>query len=206
VREVATAVVVVDPAAPDAAALARAAAVLRDGGLVAFPTETFYGLGAAANDPTALRRVYAVKGRSESKPLLVLIDSIAMAESLAAEVTPRARELMGRHWPGPLTLVLRARPDLPPVLTAGTGTIGMRMSPHPVARGLVRALGAPVTAPSANPEGGAPPTSAAQVLKAFDGRIDLIIDGGPTAGGPASTVVDVTTDAELVLRAGAVTL
>ncbi len=205
-REVATAVVVVDPAAPDAAALARAAAVLRDGGLVAFPTETFYGLGAAANDPTALRRVYAVKGRSESKPLLVLIDSIAMAESLAAEVTPRARELMGRHWPGPLTLVLRARPDLPPVLTAGTGTIGMRMSPHPVARGLVRALGAPVTAPSANPEGGAPPTSAAQVLKAFDGRIDLIIDGGPTAGGPASTVVDVTTDAELVLRAGAVTL
>jgi L-threonylcarbamoyladenylate synthase len=206
VREVATAVVVVDPAAPDAAALARAAAVLRDGGLVAFPTETFYGLGAAANDPTALRRVYAVKGRSESKPLLVLIDSIAMAESLAAEVTPRARELMGRHWPGPLTLVLRARPDLPPVLTAGTGTIGMRMSPHPVARGLVRALGAPVTAPSANPEGGAPPTSAAQVLKAFDGRIDLVIDGGPTAGGPASTVVDVTTDAELVLRAGAVTL
>jgi len=206
VREVATAVVVVDPAAPDAAALARAAAVLRDGGLIAFPTETFYGLGAAADDSTALRRVCAVKGRSESKPLLVLIDSIAMAESLAAEVTPRARELMGRHWPGPLTLVLRARPDLPPVLTAGTGTIGMRMSPHPVARGLVRALGAPVTAPSANPEGGAPATSAAQVLKAFAGTIDLVIDGGPTAGGPASTVVDVTADTELVLRPGAIAL
>jgi L-threonylcarbamoyladenylate synthase len=206
VRETATAVVVVDPAAPDAAALARAAAVLRAGGLVAFPTETFYGLGAAAGDPAAARRVCAVKGRSESKPLLVLVDSIAMAESLAADVTPRARELMNRHWPGPLTLVLRARLDLPRVLTAGTGTIGMRMSRHPVARGLVRALGAPVTAPSANPEGGAPPTTAAQVLKAFDGMIDLVIDGGPTAGGPASTVVDVTTDAELVLRAGVVTL
>jgi len=206
VRQTATAVVVVDPAAPDAAALARAAAVLRAGGLVAFPTETFYGLGAAADDPAALRRVYAVKGRSESKPLLVLIDSITMAENLAAEVTPRAREMMDRYWPGPLTLVLRARPDLPPVLTAGTGTIGMRMSPHPVARGLVRALGAPVTAPSANPEGWAPPTTAAQVLKAFDGTIDLVIDGGPTAGGPASTVVDVTTHAERVLRPGAVTL
>ena len=203
-RETATAVVVVDPAAPDAAALARAAAVLRDGGLVAFPTETFYALGAASGDPAAIRRVYAVKRRSESKPLLVLVDSIAMAESLAAEVTPRARALMGRHWPGPLTLVLRARPDLPPVLTAGTGTIGVRMSPHPVARGLVRALGVPVTAPSANPEGGAPPRNAAQVLEAFGGAIDLILDGGPTAGGPASTVVDVTTAAARVLRAGAV--
>ena len=205
-RETATAVVVVDPAAPDAVALARAAAVLRAGGLVAFPTETFYGLGAAAGDPAALRRVCAVKGRSESKPLLVLVDSIAMAESLAAEVTPRARELMGRHWPGPLTLVLRARPDLPPVLTAGTGTIGVRMSPHAVARGLVWALGTPVTAPSANREGGVPPTSAAQVLEALDGTIDLVVDGGPTAGGPASTVVDVTTGAALVLRAGAVAL
>ena len=205
-RQTATAVVVVDPAAPDATALARAAAVLRDGGLVAFPTETFYALGAAAGDPAAVRRVYAVKRRSESKPLLVLVESIAMAESLAAEVTPRARELMLRHWPGPLTLVLGARPDLPPVLTGATGTIGVRMSPHPVARGVVRALGAPVTAPSANPEGGAPPTSAAQVLEAFGGAIDLVVDGGPTAGGPASTVVDVTTGTVRVLRAGAVAL
>ena len=205
-RQIATAVVAVDPAAPDAAALARAVAVLHDGGLVAFPTETFYGLGVAANDPVALRRVFAVKGRSASKPLLVLVDSIAMAERLAAEVTPRARELMARYWPGPLTLVLRARPDLAPMLTAGTGTIGVRMSSHPVAHGLVRTLGAPVTAPSANPEDGAPPTSAAQVLEAFGGAIDLILDGGPTTGGPASTVVDVTTAAARVLRAGAVVL
>ena len=205
-RGTATTVVVVDPAAPDVAALSHAAAVLRAGGLVAFPTETFYGLGAAAGDPAALRRVCTVKGRSAAKPLLVLVDSIAMAESLAADVTPRARELMNRHWPGALTLVLRARPDLPPALTAGTGTIGVRMSPHPIARGLVRALGTPVTAPSANHEGGPPPTSTAQVLKAFDGTIDLVIDGGPTAGGPASTVVDVTAYAERVLRVGAVAL
>jgi L-threonylcarbamoyladenylate synthase len=206
VRNTATAVVTVDARSPGPAALARAAAVLRDGGLVAFPTETFYGLGAAAGDAAAVRRVFAVKGRAESKPLLVLVDSIAMAETLACEVTPRARELMARHWPGALTLVLRARPGLPRELTGGTETIGVRLSPHPVARGLVRALGAPVTAPSANREGAPPPTTAAEVLRAFDGAIDLVLDGGATAGGLPSSVVDVTGEAPRVLRQGTVTL
>jgi L-threonylcarbamoyladenylate synthase len=202
---VVTDVLVVDPANPDARPLARAAAVLRAGGVVAFPTETFYGLGAAAQDAGAVRRVFAVKGRDAGKPLLVLVDSIAMAERVA-EVTPRARELMARHWPGALTLVLRAPPGLPPELTAGTGTIGVRLSPHPVARGLVRTLGSPVTAPSANLAEAPPPTSAAAVLAVFDGTIDLVLDGGATAGGPPSTVVDVTTDAPRVLRQGAVLL
>lgn len=200
---IATAVVAIDVANPDAGALARAAAVLREGGLVAFPTETFYGLGAAAGDPAAVRRVFRVKARTESKPLLVLVDSIAMAESLAGEVTPRARELMARHWPGALTLVMRARAELPTELTAGTGTIGVRLSGHPVARGLVRALGGPVTAPSANLEDAAPPTSVADVLRALDGAIDLALDGGVTAGGPASSVVDVTADPPRILRQGA---
>ena len=202
---VVTEVVVVDAANPDAEALARAAVVLRAGGLVAFPTETFYGLGAAADDPTAVRRVFSVKGRDEGKPLLVLVDSIAMTERVA-EVTPRARELMARHWPGALTLVLRALAGLPPELTAGTGTIGVRLSPHPVACGLVRALGSPLTAPSANLAGGEPPTTAAAVLAVFDGAIDLVLDGGVTAGGPPSTVVEVTSDAPRVLRQGAVAL
>jgi L-threonylcarbamoyladenylate synthase len=203
---IATAVVAIDVANPDAGALAHAAAVLREGGLVAFPTETFYGLGAAAGDPAAVRRVFRVKARTESKPLLVLVDSIAMAESLAGEVTPRARELMARHWPGALTLVMRARAELPTELTAGTGTIGVRLSGHPVARGLVRALGGPITAPSANLEDAAPPTSVADVLRALDGAIDLALDGGVTAGGPASSVVDVTADPPRILRHGAVVI
>lgn len=203
---VATAVVSIDPERPDADALRRAAAVLREGGLVAFPTETFYGLGAAARNPAAVRRVFRAKARTESKPLLVLVDSIAMAESVAREVSAPARALMARHWPGALTLVLPARPDLPAELTAGTGTIGVRLSGHPVARGLVRALGAPVTAPSANLEDAAPPTTAAEVLRALDGAVDLVLDGGPTAGGPASTVVDVTAEPARILRAGAVSI
>jgi L-threonylcarbamoyladenylate synthase len=201
-----TVVTVVDAADPDDEALARAATVLRDGGLVAFPTETFYGLGASANDGTAVRRVFDVKGRDESKPLLVLVDSIAMAESLAADVTEQARALMASHWPGALTLVLRARAGLPRELTGGTGTIGVRLSAHPVARRLVSALGSPLTAPSANLQGGAPPTTAAGVLRVFDGAVDLVLDGGATAGGPPSTVVDVTVDAPRVLRQGAVRL
>ena len=113
---------------------------------------------------------------------------------------------MARHWPGALTLVLRARAAVPEALTAGTGTIGVRLSPHPVAHGLVRALGAPVTAPSANLAEAPPPTTAAAVMAVFDGAIDLVLDGGLTPGGPPSTVVDVTSEAPRVLRQGAVTL
>ena len=200
-----TGVVVIDAANPDVTTLARAAAVLRAGGLVAFPTETFYGLGAAADDSAAVRRVFGVKGRDEGKPLLVLVDSIAMAERVA-EVTARARALMARHWPGALTLVMRVRPGLPADVTAGTGTIGVRLSPHPVARGLVSALGSPVTAPSANLADAPPPTTAAAVRAVFEGAVDLVLDGGLTTGGPPSTVVDVTSGAPRVLRQGAVTL
>ncbi len=193
---------VVDAAAPDPAVLEHAAAVLRDGGVVAFPTETYYGLGAAALDAAAVRRVFDLKGRPEAKPVLVLVDSVAMVEGVAAEIPPRARALMAAHWPGPLTLVLRAAAGLPAEVTAGTGTIGVRLSPHPVARGLVRALGAPVTAPSANLSGAPPPVSAAVVLAAFAGRLDVLLDGGDTTGGPASTVLDVTVEPPRVLRAG----
>ncbi|MGH6690925.1 MAG: L-threonylcarbamoyladenylate synthase [Gammaproteobacteria bacterium] len=203
---IATAVTAVDAANPGADALAHAATILRNGGLVAFPTETFYGLGASATDAGAVRRVAHVKHRDEAKPLLVLVDSMTMAESLATDVTPRARQLMLRHWPGALTLVLRARADLPRELTAGTGTIGVRLSPHPIARGLVSALGAPVTAPSANLEGAAPPSTAAGVLRVFAGTIDLVLDGGPTPGGLPSSVVDVTGPTPRVLRHGAVSI
>ena len=196
----------VDPAAPDERVLDEAARVLGRGGLVAFPTETFYGLGAAALDRRAVRHVFEVKGRPASMPLLVLVDSEAMVGRVALEIPVRARVLITRHWPGALTLVLRASAGLPAELTAGTGTVGVRLPAHATARALVRALGAPVTAPSANPTGAEPPTTAGAVLAHFGDALDLVLDGGPTSCGAPSTVVDVTVDPPRVIRQGAVTV
>jgi L-threonylcarbamoyladenylate synthase len=199
-----TRVLAVDASAP-AAAVADAAAVLEAGGVVAFPTETFYGLGVAALDAAAVRRLFTLKGRPESRPILVLVDDPARIERFALLTMP-ARALIARHWPGALTLILPARPTVPSELTAGTGTIGVRQPAHPVARALAAALAAPVTAPSANLTGETPPTSVAEVLQVFDGRIELVLDGGPTPGGLPSTVLDVTVDPPRLLRAGAVRL
>lgn len=148
--------------------------------------------------------MFEVKGRPESKPLLVLVDSLKMTEQLTLEVPDLARQLIASYWPGPLTLVFRAAPELPPELTAGTGTIGIRMPAHAVALGLVRAAGCPVTAPSANPSGAEPPTTAAGVRRFFEGRIDLILDGGPTPGGRPSTILDLSVSPPRLIRAGAV--
>ena len=196
-------VVQVDPMAPAPAGLRAAADVLRAGGAVAFPTETFYGLAAAALDPASVKRIFALKGRPDSKPLLVLVDSVAMAETVAHVADP-ARALMDRYWPGALTLVLPARTIVPSDVTAGTGTLGVRISSHPVAHGLVRMLGEPVTAPSANPSGLEPPTTAAAVVAYFAGGLDLVLDGGPTAGGAPSTVLDMTVEPPKIIRQGAV--
>lgn len=197
-------VVPIDASAPDLGAMREAARVLRGGGLVAFPTETFYGLGAAGLHANGVRRVFEAKGRPASMPLLLLVDSRAMAASVVAEIPPRAVELMDRHWPGPLTLVLRAAPQVPAAVTAGTGTVGVRVPAHAVARALVRALGEPVTAPSANRTGGAPPVTAAEVLAQLGDALDLILDAGATPGGAPSTVLDVTVDPPRVIRQGAV--
>jgi L-threonylcarbamoyladenylate synthase len=196
----------VDPRTPAGEPVAEAARCLRAGGLVAFPTETFYGLGADALDPRAVDGVFRAKGRPADKPLLVLVDSIAMAEAVAAQIPPRARRLMARHWPGPLTLILVAHPTLPPALTASTGTIGLRIPGHAVAAALVRAAGCPVTAPSANPHGRPSPRTADEVLAGLGDRVDLVLDAGPTAGGPASTLLDLTGPRPRLVRPGAVTL
>ncbi|HKZ07754.1 MAG TPA: L-threonylcarbamoyladenylate synthase [Methylomirabilota bacterium] len=197
---------VVDADRPDPETLRAAAAVLRSGGTVAFPTESFYGLGADALAPEAVRRVFRLKGRPESKPLLVLVDSVERALALAVDADPRARELMGRHWPGPLTLVLRAAPTVPGEVTAGGGTVGLRIPGHAVALGLVRAAGRPVTAPSANPSGGSPPTRAEEVTRSLGPELDLVLDGGVTAGGAGSTVADCTVWPPRILRQGAIYL
>lgn len=201
-----TRVVSIEDLAAASAELRAAAAVLARGGLVAFPTESFYGLGADALDAAAVARVFSAKGRPEEKAVLVLVDSVEMVGRVASAVPAGARELMARHWPGPLTLVLAARPEVPVALTAGTGTIGVRMPGHATALGLVRAAGRPVTAPSANPSGAPPPTTAAAVRAYFDGAIDLILDCGQTAGGTGSTVADCTTWPPRVLRAGPIDL
>jgi len=198
-----TEVLRVDPARPEPTSLTRAAELLKSGRVVAFPTETFYGLAVAALAARAVRELFTLKGRPEAKPILVLVDSVAMAEAVAV-VGELARDLMTRYWPGALTLVLPARDVVPTEITAGTGTIGVRLSSHPVAVALVRAFGAPITAPSANPTGAAPATSAAAVLDYFPEMLDLVLDGGATAGGPPSTVLDATFAPPRVIREGAV--
>ena len=180
--------------------------MIRDGGLVAFPTETFYGLGANALDPEAILKVFQAKGRPPDKPLLVLVDSLEMMDRVVAEISSRARRLLARHWPGPLTLILPARPELSDALTAGTRTIGVRIPGHPVARALVGTARVPVTAPSANPHGAASPRTAEEVRAGLGDGVDLILDGGPTPGGPPSTVLDITRTPARVVRAGAVLL
>lgn len=199
-------VVPVDAHDPAPEALAAAVRVLRAGGLVAFPTETFYGLGADALDADAVARVFRAKGRPPEKPLLVLVDSLAMARTIVAEIPPRVEDLLARYWPGPLTVVLRARLHVPGALTAATGTVGVRIPGHAVARGLVHAAGVPVTAPSANPHGRSSPRTADEVRRGLGASVDLVLDGGPTPGGQPSTVVDATVVPLRVLRAGAVAL
>ena len=201
---ISTRVVAVDPVKPDESVMRAAGARVQKGGLVAFPTESFYGLGADALDPAAVARVFEVKGRPDDKPLLVLVDSIAMAADLAAAIPDGARALMARHWPGALTLVLRASARVPAGLTGGTGTVGVRLPGHAVARALVVAAARPVTAPSANPSAAPPPRTAEDVRGYFDGRVELILDGGTTAGGAGSTVADCTVWPPRILRQGPV--
>jgi L-threonylcarbamoyladenylate synthase len=178
-------------------------AALVAGQLVVFPTESVYGLGADARSAEAVDRLIAVRGRDEGKPILVLVRDLAMAETVVATVPAAARRLAGRFWPGPLTLVLPARDDLPAPLTAGTGTIGVRVPGHRDAAALVAGLGAPVTAPSANPPGATPPRRVEAARAYFGDAVAVYVDGGELTGG-ASTVAAVEDDRVRVLRVGPV--
>jgi L-threonylcarbamoyladenylate synthase len=200
-----TEVLVVDASDPDRAAIAHAAAILRRGGLVAFPTETVYGLGAHALDRHAIRRIFEAKGRPSSDPLIVHIHGIADLQALAVDIPIEAHALASLFWPGPLTMVLKKSPVVPDEVTAGLDTVAIRIPAHPIAQALLAATAIPVAAPSANLFSRPSPTRASHVLHDLDGRIDLVLDGGPTAVGVESTVLDLTT-APVVLRPGAVTL
>ena len=175
--------------ASDPAALAQAAHLLGQGGLIAFPTETYYGLGVDPFNVEALARLFAVKQRQPDKPVLVLVAEQVQVTELAAEVPAVLHKLMTAFWPGPLTLIFPGKPGLPSLLTGCTGTVGIRQSPHPLASRLLSAFGGPITATSANRSGAPPATTAAEVLDSFGAEIDLILDGGPTPGGAGSTLV-----------------
>jgi L-threonylcarbamoyladenylate synthase len=192
----------VDPRSPDPAIIARAARALRDGGLVAFPTETVYGLGANALDPNAVERIYSAKGRPAYNPLIVHIADASDAPLIAAEWPGRAEKLARAFWPGPLTIVLPKKPNVPDGVTAGLPSVAVRVPAHPVARALLDAARIPVAAPSANRSMMLSPTTAAHVAKSLGDSVDLILDGGPTDVGIESTVIDLTTPTPTLLRPG----
>jgi L-threonylcarbamoyladenylate synthase len=194
------------------AALQAAAAVLREGGTVAFPTETVYGLGADATQAAAVANIFTAKGRPSDNPLIVHIADRSHIKQLASPPDEAVLRLMDAFWPGPLTIVMPLRPGaLPPVVTAGLETVGLRMPDHPLALLLIAAAGCPVAAPSANRSGRPSPTLAAHVLEDLGGRIDGIVDGGPTGVGLESTVVEYTAAADgsggvlHILRPGGIT-
>lgn len=179
--------------------------MLNRGGLVAFPTETVYGLGALARDGRAVAGLFAVKARPSFDPVIVHIASASALADLASEVPPLARVLAERFWPGPLTLVLPKRAEVPDIVTAGLPTVGVRVPRHPVALALLEAAGQPVAAPSANPFGSISPTTAQHVLDGLGDRIDLILDGGPCEVGVESTVLSLAGARPRLLRPGGIT-
>ena len=195
----------VDPTSPDDAALGRATEVLRGGGLVAFPTETVYGLGAHAMNPEAVERIYEAKGRPAWNPLIVHVANADAARAVTREWPREAELLAARFWPGPLTLVLPRDPSVPDIVTAALDSVGVRVPSHPVALALLRACGLPLAAPSANRSNELSPTTAGHVIKSLGGAVELVLDGGPTSVGIESTVLDLRDPSHpVVLRPGAV--
>lgn len=194
----------VDPLRPERQAVRKAARLLRRGGLVAFPTETVYGLGADATNPAAVERIFAAKGRPADNPLIVHVAGVEEVVPLVEAIPPRAWRLTGYFWPGPLTLIFRRGSLIPPVVSAGLDTVAVRMPGHPVALALIREAGVPVAAPSANLSGRPSPTTAEHVLDDLEDKIDALIDAGPADIGVESTVLDVTVWPPVILRPGGI--
>ncbi|MCS7186873.1 MAG: L-threonylcarbamoyladenylate synthase, partial [Armatimonadota bacterium] len=194
----------VDPTSPDPKAISEAAEIIRQGGLVAFPTETVYGLGANALDEDAVLKIFAAKERPAWDPIIVHICDLTMFELIVEQVPKHFHELAKRFMPGPLTVVVRKKPFVPDAVTAGLPTVAVRMPNHPVALALIRASGVPIAAPSANRFGRPSPTTAEHVLHDLAGRIDGVLDAGKTHVGVESTVLDLTKIPPTILRPGGV--
>ena len=185
--------------------LNKAASIIRSGGVVAFPTESFYGLGVSAWDAKAIQRLFTIKKRQENQPLLLLISTASLLNQYVIRIPDIASQIMEEFWPGGLTLIFEANPGLPQLLTSGTGKIGLRLSSHPVATALAQAVGAPITGTSANISGQVACSSAEAVRHSLGRSVDFILDGGETEGGKGSTVMDITVDPPTILREGMVT-
>lgn len=184
--------------------LNKAASIIRSGGIVAFPTESFYGLGVSAWDEKAIQRLFTIKKREENRPILLLIPSTILLNQYVIHIPDIAIQIMEKFWPGGLTLIFEANPDLPRLLTSGGGKIGLRLSSHPVATALVRAVGTPITGTSANISGQAACSNAEAVRHSLGMSVDFVLDGGETEGGKGSTVMDITVNPPTILREGMV--
>jgi L-threonylcarbamoyladenylate synthase len=196
--------VTIDPTHPDDAAIAWAAAAIARGEVVAYPTETFYGLAADPRNALAIARVFDAKGRRSDEPLPLIASDLAQVERWFGVLSPQAAALARHFWPGPLTLVLPLPADcpLPTALTAGRANVAVRVPAHPVARALAHAAGGAITSTSANPAGAPPASTAEEVVRTLADRIAIVIDGGPTPGGAPSTIVDVQAQPPRLVRAG----
>lgn len=182
----------------------QAARILSQGGVVAFPTETYYGLAADPDNEEALERLFFIKKRPLQKPVLLLIHDLSLLASLVSTIPEAYEPLIERYWPGPLTLIFPARPDLSPFLTAGTETVGIRISPHPLALALGKVFGKAMTATSANLSGNSPAQFASEILSSFGKNVDYVLDGGRSPAGQCSTIIGLRNNALCLLRSGAV--
>ena len=201
-----TKLIKIDADDPNKEDMREAAEIIRSGGLVAFPTETVYGLGANALDPEASKRIYAAKGRPSDNPLIVHICRFEELLSIAKEVPPQAEKLADAFWPGPLTMIVWKNEKVPYETTGGMDTVAIRMPNHPVALALIDESGCMIAAPSANTSGRPSPTKAEHVIEDMDGKIEMIIDGGAVGIGVESTIVDVSGEIPTLLRPGAITI
>ena len=183
----------------------EAGAVIKRGGLVAFPTETVYGLGANGMDEEAAAKIYAAKGRPSDNPLILHISHISMLDDIVSDVPEAAKRLMDKFWPGPLTLVFNKKQEVPYGTTGGLDTVAVRFPAHKVALEIISAAGTPIAAPSANTSGRPSPTKASHVIEDMDGKIDMIVDGGDVGIGIESTIIDVTGEVPMILRPGYIT-
>ncbi len=199
-----TEILKIDPLHPDPEIIEKAAQIIQSGGLVAFPTETVYGLGANAFNSDAVQRIFLAKGRPANDPLIVHIQNREWLERVVQAKPPHTELLVNRFWPGPLTLIFPRKPDIPLNVTAGGNNVAVRAPAHPVAQALLAASGLPIAAPSANRFGHTSPTKASHVLDDLKDRIDLVLDGGECPIGLESTVLDLTSDPPVILRPGGI--
>ena len=192
----------IDPSHPDMALITEAVRIMKAGGVIAYPTETFYGLGADGKNERAVEKVFLIKGRDLKNPISLIIGDRIDLIGLVDEITNTAHSLMEEFWPGGLTLIFKASPDIPPRLTGGTGKIGIRISSHPIANLLTKTFSRPITATSANLSGEGECSSAGEVIQRLGNHIDAVIDGGPTPGKSGTTILDVSVHPPLILREG----